>query len=317
MFRTYRSIKVVVLTVAGLLSVVATGQRVFGVDISCGDVNLDGDINLLDILESISFVYGDGMPSENPWAMDVNDCDGAVNLLDIMHLIDKIYSDGPPPVCCEQSGYFTMEAKYEYIVSCHNGGGIFPVMITVDPDFGGYVEIALDADPDLHAKAWPQTVTAFWPVTEITIRPDSPAVVRLDTIWVTATHLDSAITIPLEVDLNGFPGGDPEHTLEKKEQLVDWLETEHPEFGSFEGLPWYGYVTYPGILIVEHWTYIYDEWEMRICFHVMIPPYDWSMIWLRRRGELEPRIAAKREHNGITYEIHEIPIEEYPTFYGY
>ena len=76
----------------------------------------------------------------------------------------------------------------------------------------------------------------------------------------------------------------------------------------------FAYITYPAHLIVEHWTFLYDNWEMRICYHVMIPPYNWSMLWLRPLGELDAVFSAKREWNGTAYEI---PICDYPTFYGY
>ena len=46
----------------------------------------------------------------------------------------------------------------------------------------------------------------------------------------------------------------------------------------------------------------------------MIPPYDWSMLWLRKRGEVEAIFAAKRESDGTVYEI---PVGDYPIFYGY
>jgi len=69
----------------------------------CGDANADGDINLLDILHLISYVYGDPQgPAPNPpESGDVNNADGTVNLLDILYLIDYIYGTphGPEPVC--------------------------------------------------------------------------------------------------------------------------------------------------------------------------------------------------------------------------
>jgi hypothetical protein len=46
----------------------------------------------------------------------------------------------------------------------------------------------------------------------------------------------------------------------------------------------------------------------------MIPPHNWSMLWLLERGEVKPVFAAYRESDGTTYEI---PISEYPTFFGY
>ena len=46
----------------------------------------------------------------------------------------------------------------------------------------------------------------------------------------------------------------------------------------------------------------------------MIPPYNWSKLLLRERGEVDAIFSAKRESDGTTYEI---SIDEYPTFYGY
>ena len=48
--------------------------------------------------------------------------------------------------------------------------------------------------------------------------------------------------------------------------------------------------------------------------YVMIPPYDWSMLYLRKRGTLEPIFAAKRETDNT---IHEIPVSDYPILFGY
>ncbi len=68
----------------------------------CGDANGDEDINLLDILYLIDFVYGSptGPAPEPPEAGDV-DGDSACNLLDILYLIDYLYGNptGPAPVC--------------------------------------------------------------------------------------------------------------------------------------------------------------------------------------------------------------------------
>jgi|GEM_PF-2237744 hypothetical protein len=69
---------------------------------ACGDIVMDGAVNLLDILYLIDNLYGvpPGPPSSPPHASDVND-DGAVNLIDILYLIDFLYGipPGPEPVC--------------------------------------------------------------------------------------------------------------------------------------------------------------------------------------------------------------------------
>ncbi len=61
----------------------------------CGDVNADGDVNLTDILNLISYVYVEpiGEPEPiPPEAGDVNNSDG-INLTDILNLITHVYID--------------------------------------------------------------------------------------------------------------------------------------------------------------------------------------------------------------------------------
>lgn len=64
----------------------------------CGDVNLDGDINILDIVYLINFKYKDGPEPPIPNLADTND-DQAINILDVIVLINYKYKEGPLPNC--------------------------------------------------------------------------------------------------------------------------------------------------------------------------------------------------------------------------
>ena len=64
----------------------------------CGDADDSGEINLVDILAVIDFVYNDGPEPANMEASDV-DNSGSLNLVDILVIIDFIYNDGPEPSC--------------------------------------------------------------------------------------------------------------------------------------------------------------------------------------------------------------------------
>ncbi len=61
-----------------------------------GDVDCTGDLNLLDILFLINFVYNEGPDPVNMKSGDC-DCSQTCNLLDILYLIGYIYDDGPAP----------------------------------------------------------------------------------------------------------------------------------------------------------------------------------------------------------------------------
>jgi hypothetical protein len=50
------------------------------------------------------------------------------------------------------------------------------------------------------------------------------------------------------------------------------------------------------LLVVSHYAYYSDDWEMTIAWHNMIPPYDWSEIHLRQRGvDLTPSLAFRQD----------------------
>jgi hypothetical protein len=221
------------------------------------------------------------------------------------------------------SGCFQLETKYTYIRSYPGGGGVFILRLIPGDGFTGGVRLMLSADPRLNADLDKQTLNSASDIAEITIRPSHASEIKTYEIDVTACPVSHTVspgdcrTVSLDVELIPWGPTDPRYAITKRDPLLEWVEDAHPEFGTFLDKEWYPYMTYPGILVVEHWTWLDEEWEIRTCFHVMIPPHDWSMIQLRRRGEWDAAFAAMREYSGTTYEIHEIPLSEYPIMLGY
>jgi hypothetical protein len=218
------------------------------------------------------------------------------------------------PVSGGGTGEFTIEAKYTYCRSYPTGGGIYILRVVPGAGFDGDVLLSLDATSKLGATLDRTTVTATETVFEVALHPSRQMATGLTTFDVVATNSDMTQTVTLEADIWNWGGAGSSTAIEKREDFVIWLEQNHPELGTFSNRSWDSYLTYPGIMIVEHWTHLDVEWEFRVCHHVMIPPDDWSKMCLRRRGEWDPILAAHRESDGTIYEI---PIEDYPTFYGY
>ena len=249
---------------------------------------------------------------------------------------------------------FEIKAKYSYIRSYPGGGGIFIIKMTPKNSFSGYISLKINADSNLNAKLDEETLDKKSHIAELTIQPDGSTEIKTYEIELVATyheksrhvtffnllnklkfplisyiisrlfnrfigepsvtHMSNTEIIMLEVEMFDWSSDNLPDAIIKRDELIDWLEIEHPEFGTFTGESCYAYITYPAHLIVEHWTFLYANWELRICYHVMIPPYDWSELCLRERGKVDAIFAAKRESDGTTYEI---PIEDYPIFYGY
>jgi hypothetical protein len=64
----------------------------------CGDLNDDGDVNILDIVNLINYKYKEGPEPDPLISADVNS-DGNVDILDIVRLINYKYKEGPEPDC--------------------------------------------------------------------------------------------------------------------------------------------------------------------------------------------------------------------------
>jgi hypothetical protein len=239
-------------------------------------------------------------------------------------------STTPPP---PEDPDFALAARYTFVRSHAGGGGIFLLRLDPAPAGGRNVVLGLAADPSLHARLDHRFLNALSPLAELTLRPDpalAPAGAETCRIVVTASRpagsADSQPQDPpaaarspgrrleLEVELIPWIAGDPATAIQKRDELLAWVIAAHPELDDLDEPYRIAYQTYPSILVVEHWTFLGAAWEIRVCWHVMIPPYDWSMIRLRRRGDWEPLLAARRDSDGTTYEI---PLSEYPTHMGY
>ena len=215
---------------------------------------------------------------------------------------------------------FAIVPKYSYIRSHPGGGGIFVVSLLTGAGFTGNVNLSLRAHPSLNASLDRNTLNSRYNIAEITIQPSETIEIDTFEIEVRAVHTGSPShiaryqTVSLEVEVFQWGPTSPSNVIPKRDEFIGWLETEHPELGNFTNRIWFPYVTYPQIWVVEHWTFLDEDWEFRLAYHVMIPPYDWSKILLRRRGEWNPVLAAIRETDGT---IHEIPISDYPLMFGY
>lgn len=64
--------------------------------VACGDLNHDGDINIVDLTWMVGYLFGEGLPPV-PWeAGDVN-CDGQVNIVDLTYTVAYLFDGGAEP----------------------------------------------------------------------------------------------------------------------------------------------------------------------------------------------------------------------------
>ena len=83
-----------------------------------------------------------------------------------------------------------------------------------------------------------------------------------------------------------------DYATQQLEKFTDWLETAHPELGITSDTVWTGTMVSPQWLVVGHYLFFSDEWEIHIAWHVMIAPDDWVRIDLRKRfAQMQPSYA--------------------------
>jgi hypothetical protein len=99
---------------------------------------------------------------------------------------------------------------------------------------------------------------------------------------------------------------------EIREKFIPWLTVNHPEFGITEATEWTGTVVKPRILVVMHYLFFSDEWEMGLTWHVTIEPHNWARIYLRRRYiETAPSHAFELSSwTAVNYTIHEVSLKD-------
>jgi hypothetical protein len=209
---------------------------------------------------------------------------------------------------------FKIEPKYSMVRSYPGGGGVFIIRLIPDEGFSGTIILSAESDSRFHADILetPLQLDDSIRTAEISIWPEPTIPVQNYEIRLIAAHENHTEYTDLSIEMTEWDAYAPsEYALEIRDSFIQWLAQNVPQCAELAEESWQNYMTYPQILVVEHWTSISNTWEMRFCFHVMIAPYDWSMVWLRSRGKIDPIITAKRESDGS---IHIIPEDEYPLF---
>lgn len=91
-----------------------------------------------------------------------------------------------------------------------------------------------------------------------------------------------------------------------------WLGENRPALGIAEEIAVTGSFTAPLLLVVSHYTFWTDEWEMGLSWHVMVPPDDFAELYLRPREELIPTMAFRLGSWQTALETGQVDITEVP-----
>ena len=140
-----------------------------------------------------------------------------------------------------------------------------------------------------------------------TVRPASLPAGEAAEVWVelpeTDTEAEFTVTVTgerdglehkVDITATAVPGVDD--LADTATQIADVFLAELD--GSVDGLPatageLIGGTPVANLLVVTHYAWFTDEYEIGLAWHVMVAPDDWAELYIRPRNELTPSAAYK------------------------
>jgi len=163
---------------------------------------------------------------------------------------------------------------------------IFLVTIEANQTSQGSKAVAISASStDCQISIFPQTITSG-EVAEVMVVPSEADVGKNVTVTIAGERdgLKQTETVTFEVLVEeGREETLGPEAVNMRNNFTQWLSTNHPELGITSETAWIGTVVNPRVLVVMHYMFLSEDWELYGTWHVMIPPYDWTRIYLRHR----------------------------------
>ncbi|TFF95588.1 hypothetical protein EU546_03025 [Candidatus Thorarchaeota archaeon] len=164
--------------------------------------------------------------------------------------------------------------------------------------------ISIDANTSIETdyEFWEQTL-----LLEVFVYPNSSHIDHC--IEIEATLSSGGVTTrdTAKLDVLNWSAAELPPVVEMRDVFVDFLSAQHAEFGVNDTVSWTPIYNGAGVLVVGHYLFRSDQWEMSVSWHVTIQPHDWAQTYLRHRSVLQPSWAGKIEswgsENHTVYEI--------------
>jgi hypothetical protein len=165
-------------------------------------------------------------------------------------------------------------------------------LVTVASDDGSPVQIAATATG---AKIIDIRPVALAPgvVGEVWLVPDPTDIDATVSLAITASRGATTRTVQRTVQIMPMPDERAGDAQKYFDLWIDYLATSHPELGITSETKWEPTFV-STFLVVSHYAYYSDEWELLVSWHNMIAPYDWTEVYLRHRGtDTKPSLDFK------------------------
>jgi hypothetical protein len=164
---------------------------------------------------------------------------------------------------------------------------VFLVTVVHEGEGGSEKAVSLSATaPGSTVAVNPQAIVPGQ-VAEVTVIPGQASIGN--NIEVTVLGERGELTDEKVITFDVVEGEDDRgpYATELRDKFVAWLTTNHPELGITNETEWSGTMVSPRWLVVSHYLFFSEDWEMHVSWHIMVPPYDWARIDLRHRFDEE------------------------------
>jgi len=130
-------------------------------------------------------------------------------------------------------------------------------------------------------------------VAEVTIVPEATTTETDLDVTITAAVGDQTFVVTRTVTVMPWEDDREDQARQILALFTGWIADAHPELGITDETAFDGTYTAPMLLVVSHYTFFSDDWEVGVSWHIMVPPDDFAEMYLRPRTGLAPTHAYR------------------------
>ncbi|MGD2059682.1 MAG: hypothetical protein PVF87_02335 [Acidimicrobiia bacterium] len=178
----------------------------------------------------------------------------------------------------------------EFIQGAIPGESLVLLVAGAYPD-GSPVEVAAEVTNG-RVTVEPSTIEGA-EIEEVTVVPDPTDAETTMSIEIQTSQDGDTTVFSREVNVLPWEDDRGGQASEILTLFTAWLDQNRPELGISPDTEFEGTFLAPELLVVSHYGFFYEQWELGLSWHVMLPPDDFAELYLRRRTELYPSLAFR------------------------
>jgi hypothetical protein len=128
---------------------------------------------------------------------------------------------------------------------------------------------------------------------EIFLYPNSTHLEKTVEVTVNATNNEISASSSAFVTVVNWTMTIDAEIYDMQNRFVQYLEANCTSYNINNSISWQEFGSAPMILIVSHYLFKSEFWEMELSRHVTMEPHDWVKIYLRPRNSLLPIWCGK------------------------